>query len=198
MLDTILLLAGETERPVLAHMLRRAEPGIRVIEAASVQDLPAHLGSARLLAFLFPEIVPAVVLEGLGHGAYNIHPGPPDYPGWAPFSFALYDGATQFGATLHEMAARADTGIICDVESFPVPPDCHRLRLEELAYEASLRLFHRWVDGLVTPLRLPRLPLRWGARRCTRTGFADLCRIPEGAGEAEVARRIRACGPLAR
>ncbi|WP_041040569.1 formyltransferase family protein [Paramagnetospirillum magnetotacticum] len=194
MLDTILLLAGEAERPVLADRLRRAEPMIRVMEIASVKDLPAELGSARLLAFLFPEIVPVAALEGLGYGAYNIHPGPPDYPGWAPVSFALYDGVTQFGATLHEMAARADSGIICDVESFAIPPDADMTRLSELVYGASLRLFERWVEGVVSPLRLPRLPIPWGERRCTRKGFAELSRIPEDASEEERLRRIRAVG----
>ncbi|BAE51664.1 formyltransferase family protein [Paramagnetospirillum magneticum] len=194
MLDTILLLAGEAERPVLAGMLRYAAPDLRVVEIASVIDLPVDLATARLVAFLFPEIVPAAVLAGLGHGAYNIHPGPPDYPGWAPVSFALYDGATRYGATLHEMAARADDGTICDVESFAIPPGADLARLSELAYGASLRLFERWLESLASPLGLPRLPLAWGGRRGTRQGFADLCRIPADASDEERLRRIRACG----
>ncbi|WP_152426744.1 formyltransferase family protein [Paramagnetospirillum caucaseum] len=194
MLDTILLLAGETERPVLAGWLRRAEPGIRVVAAGAVADLPADVSSARLVAFVFPEIVPGGVLRRLGYGAYNFHPGPPEYPGWAPAAFALYDGAATFGATLHEMAARADAGTICDVESFAVPAGCDLRRLEELAYAASLHLFERWAEALVSPLRPPRLPLRWGARQCTRKGFAELAGIPEGASEEERRRRARVFG----
>jgi methionyl-tRNA formyltransferase len=177
-LDTIILLAGETERPVLSSMLAAAEPSIGVVAAGSVAELPEDLSSARLVAFVFPEIVPGAVLERLGFGAYNIHPGPPDYPGWMPAAFALHDGAATFGATLHEMAARVDAGTICDVESFAVPPGCGLQGLEELTYAAGLRLFTRWAEALVSPLRPPRLPLPWGSRKCTRKALAALTAIP--------------------
>lgn len=195
---TLLLLAGEAERPVLAALLRRLDPALLVLEIARVADLPTEpevLAASRLVAFVFPEIVPARVLEGLGFGAYNFHPGPPEYPGWAPVSFALYDGATQFGATVHEMAARADSGTICDTESFAVPAGVTLDGLSVLAYRACLRLFERWAEVLaVPPLRLPRLPLHWGGRRCTRKAFAEMARIPDGASEEERRRRWRAFG----
>lgn len=194
MLDTILLLAGDAERPVLAEALRRAEPGLRVVAAASVRDLPDDLDSARLVAFVFPEIVPAGVLQRLGYGAYNFHPGPPEYPGWVPAAFALYDGAVQFGATLHEVTERVDSGTICDVEAFAVPPECDLQGLESLAYTACLRLFERWAEALASPLHPPRLPLHWGTRKCTRKLFAEMSRIPEGASEEERRRRARAFG----
>jgi methionyl-tRNA formyltransferase len=180
MLDTIILLAGEAERPVLADALSRIEPAIRVVAMGAVADLPEELGQARLIAFVFPDIVPAGVLDRLGYGAFNFHPGSPDYPGWAPAAFALHDGATQFGATLHEMAARVDAGTICDVESFPVPAQCDLRTLEELSYGACLRLFERWAEALVSPLRPPRLPLAWGTRKCTRKGLAELGLDPIG------------------
>ncbi|CUW39870.1 conserved protein of unknown function [Magnetospirillum sp. XM-1] len=194
MLDTILLLAGDAERPVLAEALRRAEPGIRVVAAGTVRDLPDTLETARLIAFVFPEIVPAGVLQRLGYGAYNFHPGPPEYPGWIPAAFALYDGAARFGATLHEMTSWVDSGTICDVEGFDVPADCALQGLESLAYAACLRLFERWAEALVSPLKPPRLPLRWGARKCTRRLFAELAQVPEGASEEEGRRRARAFG----
>jgi methionyl-tRNA formyltransferase len=192
MLDTILLLTGEAERPVLAEALRRAEPGIRVVGVGSVGELPDDLSSARLVAFVFPHIVPKDALERLGYGAYNFHPGPPEYPGWLPAAFALYDGVGEFGATLHEMTAKVDSGTICDVERFAVPTECDLQGLEALAYSACLRLFERWGEALVSPLRPPRLPLAWGMRKCTRKAFAELCRIPDGASDEEVRRRRRA------
>ncbi len=194
MLDTILLLAGDAERPVLAERLRRAEPGIRVVAAGSAGDLPEALETARLVAFVFPDIVPAALLARLGYGAYNFHPGPPEYPGWVPAAFALYDGVAEFGATLHEMTAKVDSGTICDVESFAVPADCDLQGLETLAYGACLKLFERWAEALVSPLHPPRLPLVWRARKCTRKAFAEMSRIPEGASEEERRRRARAFG----
>lgn len=194
MLETIYLLTGETERPVLSAMLGGVDPAVRVAAPASWRELPEGLGTARLLTFLWPEVIPAEVLGRLGYGAYNVHPGPPDYPGWAPAAFALYDGAVRFGATLHEMAAKVDADTICDVESFSIPSGCTRQGLEELAFSAGLRLLVRWAEVLTSPLRPPRLPLTWGERRCTRRGLEDLARIPEGATAEERERRERACG----
>ncbi|MBI3446575.1 MAG: hypothetical protein HY055_14755 [Magnetospirillum sp.] len=195
---TLLLLAGEAERPVLAALLRSVASGLRVMEIARVADLPRDLetlSQARLVAFLFSEIVPAEVLEGLGFGAYNIHPGPPEYPGWMPVSFALYDGAPRFGATIHEMAVKVDAGTICDVENFDVPADATQASLSELTYAASLKLFRRWAEVLaMPPLKLPRLPLKWSGRSCTKRGFAKLARIAQAASEEEVRRRIQAFG----
>ena len=62
------------------------------------------LARARLIAFATPVIVPGRILASLGYGAYNFHPGPPQYPGWAPAHFALYEQANEFGATVHAMA----------------------------------------------------------------------------------------------
>lgn len=193
MLETLYLLAGEVERPVLSALLGVSGSKMRVVAPASLRELPDDLGAARLVSFLWPEIVPAEVLGRLGHGGYSIHPGPPDYPGWVPAAFALYDGAVRFGATLHEMAPRVDSGVICDIESFAIPPGCSRQALEAMAYVASLRLLERWAETLASPLRPPRLAMAWGERRCTRRGLEELARVPEDASAEEKARRERAC-----
>ncbi|MEJ0096461.1 MAG: hypothetical protein WDN46_24540 [Methylocella sp.] len=84
--ETLYMLASKAEQPLLAAMLTRHNPQLTVFPALTVADLPApesgQLEDARLVAFLFPEIVPAAVLEAIGCGAYNVHPGTPDYPGW--------------------------------------------------------------------------------------------------------------------
>src|ERR1700722_13967653 len=103
MFDTILLLAGAAEQSILPLALRGHNPLLTVIPAATAPDPPALdsdlLRRARLIAFVTADIVPPSVLARLGYGAFNFHPGPPSYPGWAPAHFALYDQAPVFGAT---------------------------------------------------------------------------------------------------
>src|ERR1700692_3765257 len=127
MFDTILLLAGAPEQSVLPLALRGHNPLLTVIPVGSAAELAALdsdlLSRARLIAFVTPEIVPQNVLARLGYGAFNFHPGPPGYPGWAPAHFALYHQAREFGATLHVMVEHVDAGPIIDVAYFPVPAD---------------------------------------------------------------------------
>src|ERR1700743_1186237 len=122
MFDTIVLLTGPVEQAVLASALRGHNPQLTIYPVTTPEHLAALdatiLRRARLIAFSSPVIVPPAVLSALGYGAYNFHPGPPDYPGWAPAHFALYEGASEFGATAHAMAARVDSGPIVEAVHF--------------------------------------------------------------------------------
>ena len=105
--SAIILLAEPFEQCVLSSILRQQSPQLTVLGVSTLADLVSidHdvLSSARLIAFVSPIIVPPGVLDRLGYGAYNFHPGPPEFPGWAPAQFAIYRGVTEFGATVHQM-----------------------------------------------------------------------------------------------
>src|ERR1700744_6253046 len=154
MFDTIILLCGEAEQSALPHALRGHNPQLAVIPVRSQADLDrldSHLlRRSRLIAFVTPVIVPADILHRLGYGAFNFHPGPPDYPGWAPAHFALYDRAGEFGATAHVMVEQVDEGPIVDVARFPIPADIPVLGLEGLAYAHLAQLFWRMAKSLAT------------------------------------------------
>ncbi len=107
-MKTIILLTGvASQQFALTELLKAHNPALSFRCAVTAEDLaaiePEVLRDARLLAFTTGVIVPESILAALGHGAYNFHPGPPQYPGWAPAHFALYDGARIFGAVAHVM-----------------------------------------------------------------------------------------------
>ena len=148
---------------------------------------------ARLLAFTTSVIVPESILAALGHGAYNFHPGPPQYPGWAPAHFALYDGARTFGATAHVMAARVDSGPIVGVEAFIIPDKISVRGLEQIAYVRLAHLFWRMSRDLARdPSPLQELEIAWCGIKSTRQMYRDMCELPAGISAGELARRIRA------
>ncbi|HEY6256635.1 MAG TPA: formyltransferase family protein, partial [Xanthobacteraceae bacterium] len=147
MLDTIILLMGPVERPVLTLVLQGHNPRLSVQAVATSVELaalrPRSLRSARLIAFCTDTLVPAAVLHRLAFGAYNFHPGPPRFPGWGAAHFAVHRGATEFGATAHVMVDKVDAGAIVGVERFWIPPGSTALQLEEMAYAGAARLFWR-------------------------------------------------------
>jgi methionyl-tRNA formyltransferase len=199
MFDTIILLTGPVEQAALTTLLRSLNPQLRVRPTETLDDLtalePVLLARSRLIGFVTPVIVPPDILDALGYGAYNFHPGPPRYPGWAPAHFALYDQATEFGATVHEMAARVDSGTIVDVASFPVPADIGVRELESLAYARLARQFWQLAKTLATQAGpLPACPVHWSNRRNSRSAYRALCDIPLDITREELYRRLRAFG----
>jgi methionyl-tRNA formyltransferase len=198
MLDTIILLTGPVEEGPLTGVLRGHHPGLNVCAAKSLEDLEAidHrvLARARLIGFVTPVIVPARVLNGLGFGAYNFHPGSPHYPGWVPSHFAIYERAEYFGATAHEMIERVDAGPIVGVELFSIPPKSSVLRLQEMAFTQLAKLFWRLAPELVKRAPLPELPLRWTGIKSTKAMYAAMCEVPADVSRDELERRIEVFG----
>lgn len=198
MFDTIVLLTGSVEKVALSAVLRKHNPRLTIRCVEQPSDLAALdadlLSRARLIGFATPTIVPAQILEQLGFGAYNFHPGPPHYPGWTPAHFAIYDGATDFGATAHVMVAQVDAGPIVGVEMFGVPPLATVPYLEELAYAQLARLFWQLANLLVVPEPLPELPIQWSGLKSSRRLFAALCNITTDISKDELDRRIEALG----
>jgi methionyl-tRNA formyltransferase len=199
MFDTVILLSGDAELSVLPHVLTGHNSYLKVIKAKSSFDLTAlsseQLARSRLVAFVTGEIVPVSILNRLGYGAINFHPGPPTYPGWAPAHFALYNRESQFGVTAHVMVEQVDAGPIIDVKLFPVPTDMTVLGLEGLAYAHLAHLFWGMAASLATDASPPRTrPIAWGAKKYSRRNYRDMCNIPLDIEPDEFQRRIKIFG----
>ena len=149
----------------------------------------------RLIAFTTPVIVPGALLRQLDFPAYNVHPGPPTYPGTQPESFAVYEGASRFGATLHEMVARVDEGPIAAVTWFDVTPGTARMALAQLAYEAAVKLFADYAPRIATATQpLPHIGEAWQGPKRRKADFEAMCRLPPDIGRQELERRYLAFG----
>jgi hypothetical protein len=199
MFDTIILLTGPSEAPALASALRPHNPKLAFRTAMTLAELeaiePSVLRRSRLIGFTTPVVAPAKILDAVGFGAYNFHPGPPEYPGWVPSHFAIYDKAAHFGATAHVMIERVDAGPIVGVERFAIPPHIGVVRLQELAILQLARLFWRLAPALAAQSEsLAELAAQWSGRKSTRRIYAAMCDIPAWILKRELERRIEVFG----
>jgi methionyl-tRNA formyltransferase len=195
MLDTIILLTGQVEYPFLASALRDHGPQLtlrQVVTSADVAALaPQVLRRARLVAFATDVVVTPDILQQLGYGAYNFHTGPPDFPGWRPAHFAIYQRAKEFGVTAHVMVEKVDAGPIVGVERFPVADRITVQELEQLTYARLARLFRQLAKPLATQSEpLPELAERWSGKKSTRRALAAMCGIPLDLSKDELNRRL--------
>lgn len=203
MSDPILLLTGPEEGPFLEAKLRADGKDLIVevvhskamLRQASERSLFRQARFPRLIAFCTNVVVPEDVLVVFGGGAYNFHPGSPDYPGSNAASFAIYDQIDSYGVTAHEMENLVDSGAIVGIENFSVPPDARFMDLEILAYKNLLTLYDRLVPLLLkTDEPLPRLPVRWGPHKRTHQDFERMKAVTPDMDEDEIRLRWRAFG----
>ena len=106
--------------------LCRAE-GIAYVTPADAKapELLARLQAIRpdfLFSFYYRHMLPQAVLDVAP--AYNMHGSMlPQFRGRAPVNWAVLKGATETGATLHEMTAKPDAGAIVAQTAVPILPD---------------------------------------------------------------------------
>ena len=195
----LILLTGEIEAPHLTAILNHHAPALEIVWAADAAALKGAVENgvvgARMIAVMSGLIVPADVLDALDGPAYNFHPGPPEYPGSCVAGFAIYEGATSFGVTLHEMQSRVDSGPIVEVRRFDVPPGAKFQELEVMAFEGVIQMFADYAPKLaLDPAPLPHSDIAWVGPLRTRAQADRLSEITSDLTEDEINRRYRAFG----
>jgi methionyl-tRNA formyltransferase len=144
-----------------------------------------------LFSFLSPVIVPRAVLDRVGT-AVNVHPAPPRWPGVGAPCYALYEGDRTFGATVHLMEPRPDTGTILGVREFDIVPGESQSSLLERARQAALPLFADVLRVLLEQGRPVPSGHQWSGPPHTRRQFDRWLTLDPAASAEEVERKIHA------
>lgn len=102
-----------------------------------------------IFSFYYRSLIPERVLRLAPLGAFNMHGSLlPRYRGRACVNWAVLNGETETGVTLHHMTARADRGRIVDQASVPIGP-------EDTAHDVFLKLIP--LAGTVLRRSLPAI-----------------------------------------
>jgi len=166
------------------------------IHPSQLADLPDDfLMSSRLISFGSRHYISPDILNRIGYGAYNLHPGPTNYPGWAPFYYAIYDQATRYGVTFHEMHDKIDAGDIVRVRDFDIAPHTNTQDLVNITEFHMFELLKDVADALANQADyLPTTDLKWQRKPLKKKDFLDICHIPLDISEAELNLRLFAFG----
>lgn len=195
----IIVLTKPVEAPFLLQFVRTENPDIEVQTATNKAELRGKIGrqaaDTRLISFNCNTIVPKDVLDALGPTPYNIHPGPPAYPGTYPVAYALKDNAQQYGATGHEIWEKVDAGPIVYVQQVPLSLDISLTELTELAYTLAIKAFSVIASHCAqSTAALAHLEQQWGQNKSTHKSYQQLCQVPANATPEQRAELKRICG----
>lgn len=114
-------------------------------ELARIQQLSPDL----IFSFYYRNMIPMSVVGLPRLGAYNMHGSfLPKYRGRAPVNWAVLNGETKTGATLHAMVAEPDAGEIVDQEPVPIGPEDTSALVQSEVTKAAVRVLSRQIERL--------------------------------------------------
>lgn len=143
---------GETQWfPSVAKLA--ASTGISVYAPGSLDDkeyeLVRGLRPDALFSFYYRSLIPERFLGLPPLGAFNMHGSLlPKYRGRACVNWAILNGETVTGATLHHMVRRADAGDIVDQEAVPILFEDTARTVSRKVAEASCLLVERNIAAI--------------------------------------------------
>ena len=103
-----------------------------------------------IFSFYYRRMLPQRILNHAAGGAFNMHGSLlPKYRGRAPVNWAVLNGETETGATLHEMTEKPDAGRIVDQQRVPIGPDETAVEVFRKVTDAAEQVLKRSLHSLV-------------------------------------------------
>jgi methionyl-tRNA formyltransferase len=178
------VLTGDS-RAALAAVFIDGTGGGRLVRYAKERDIPVYpadvvrksegvercsrLAADWLINAYGTVIVPAAVLYLFPCRALNVHPGPlPEYGGLHVNQWALRNGETRFGATIHLMDAEIDSGPVVAQEWFDIAPSDTGLTLFNKTQHVAIRLLNEVLHDIIAGRELRSVPQDLSRRRVYR------------------------------
>jgi len=140
-------------------------------------------------------IVHERILRAPSIGAFNLHPGPlPEYAGLNTVSWAIYQGASSYGVTLHWMAAGIDTGDITAQSTFSLELNETPLGLMHKCVEHGLPMIQNLLESAArNPASIPRIPQDLTMRRLFGRAAPEGGRVNWANPAQQIVNFVRAC-----
>ena len=169
-----------------------------LVEDLSPAELEQAVRRARpevIFSFYFRSMISTALLALAPGGAFNMHGSLlPHFRGRAPTNWAVLKGATETGATLHEMVAKPDAGFIVDQSAVPILPDDTAEQVFDKVTVAAEQVLWRSLAAIEAG-QPPRLPNDLAAGSYYSSRRPEDGRIDWAQSAADVYNLIRAVAP---
>lgn len=144
------------------------------------------IGASRILS--------AGEIKIFANRCFNLHAAPPSLPGRDPHHWAVYLGLTEYGATLHKIEPRVDSGEIYAVETFPITDSDTPTKLLAKANEVGIQIITSNILEFAKerPFSLNDNSQAWGERKFKREDLIAITRMNIGLPVEEIQSRVKA------
>jgi methionyl-tRNA formyltransferase len=143
------------ELPFPASLAKHATRlGIPIVEAVNtrepaVSEMPERAPVDLLVSSNWRTHIHRGFYEGLRHGGLNVHRSLlPRYGGFAPLNWAVANGETETGVSIHALADQLDSGLLLGQRRIGIGPDDTATDLFHRSGEVIAELLPEVLDGL--------------------------------------------------
>ena len=146
-----------------------------------------------LISFLNSVYINKNVRKKIKINSFNFHPGPPEYPGFGCYNFALLDKTNFYGTTVHIIDDKFDNGEIVNVNKFKV-------LYKELSLEKLIKITHKkileqakdFIKDILNKQLKTKSNFRWKKKAYTKKQFEIARKIKLNDSKRNILRKIKA------
>ena len=125
--------------------------------------------------------------------SFNFHPGPPEYPGFGCYNFALLDKVSVYGSTIHMIDDKFDNGKILHVNRFKV--SYKKLNLEKLismTHKSIIKQAKDFINDILNEQLKINDKLKWKKKAFTKKEFEIEREIKLNDSKKRILKKIKA------
>jgi methionyl-tRNA formyltransferase len=120
----------------------------------------------------------------------NFHPSTPKYRGRDTQHFACYNSEKKFGATLHFLARKVDSGKIIDTVEFKVKKNSSHYEYQKISHKALHKLLVKNFTKIINEKLKPK-KIKWSKKIYKRSNFLKKMEIKKNISTKELKLLIR-------
>ena len=125
-----------------------------------------------LISFLNSHYINNKVRNRIRFNSFNFHPGPPEYPGFGCYNFALLDEVNFYGSTIHLINDKFDNGKIINVKKFKISYKKMNLeRLIKLTHKNIIKQAKKFIDDIIKNKIKLNNKFKWKKKAYTKKEF---------------------------
>tara|TARA_B100001741_G_scaffold246419_1_gene207779 strand:+ start:1327 stop:2013 length:687 start_codon:yes stop_codon:yes gene_type:complete len=177
----------------LIRFLRSKKINFDYIDSNKKKKIKISKNYDYLISFLNSEYISKSVRKKIRINSFNFHPGPPEYPGFGCYNFALLNESRFYGNTLHIINDKFDNGKIINVNKFRV--SYKKINLEKLIHMTHIQIIKqakKFINKILNNNLESKCNLKWKRKAFTKKEFEKAREIKLNDSRENVLRKIRA------
>ncbi len=163
------------------------------IDSSKIKKIDISKKYEYLISFLNPHYIKNKVRNRIRFNSFNFHPGPPEYPGFGCYNFALLDEVNFYGSTIHLINDKFDNGKIINVKKFKISYKKMNLeRLIELTHKNIIKQAKKFIDDVIKNKIKVNHKFKWKKKAYTKKEFESAREIKLYDSKRNILKKLKA------
>ena len=146
-----------------------------------------------LISFLNKSYISDKLRRKIKINSFNFHPGPPEYPGYGCYNFALLDKINFYGSTVHIINKKFDNGEIVDVKKFKISYKKINLdKLISMTHKNMSKQSKKFINEILKDKLKVENNFKWRKRAYTKKEFESAREIKLNKSKKIILKKLKA------